>query len=122
MTPDEFATLGKTCLAEYESKLNILGPAQPYNNGAVMATTSFNVPLEAVDERRARFEIARLLDPLALITGLRMSEPKPDPTLRKLYRVDTVRHGDLNFMFVSMYDSSTLETITHLRCWYFPEE
>ena len=119
MTPDELVALGKVCLVEYEPKLKVLG-VEPYHENATLARRSFK-GLEYKDENQVRVEIYSVLDTLAALPdGFRMSEPKPDPFLKSLYKVDTVRQGQLNLSFVTMYDSSNMERTTHVSCWYYP--
>ncbi len=103
-------------LAERESELNVLGPIEPYREATLQAKSSFIGSLGSVDERWMRNEISKVLNQLAMIPlGFRMTEP--DPTLMELgYKVSTATHGNLNLSFVTMYDPTKLEPITHVVC------
>jgi hypothetical protein len=120
MTYEAILTVARGCLVEYETRLKVLGPPHPYRNGAVMVKRTFNDPLHILDERRIRFEIAKILDHLAGIEqGFTMSEPDLFPE-GVGYIVHTVRHENLNLSVIGMYDASTLDTFTHIVCWYYP--
>ena len=120
MTHDEMIALGKACLAEYEPHLKILGPVEPYQDVPTVAKMSFKGSTHWLDEKQMRDGISRVLDELAAVKhGFKMSEP--DPFLKSLYKVDTVSHGEnLNLSFVTMWDATNLEPITHIVCWYYP--
>jgi hypothetical protein len=121
MTFPELLEIGKSCLAQYEQRLSVVGQ-EPYNEQkAVAISVRYEGSLSAASKNDMEQVIGTALERFAdLKGGIVMSEPRP---LRNLHNADeaAVSLNALNLSFIHGWDNAPPYTeITWVQCWHYP--
>lgn len=119
MTIDDLAELGKECLSDYETKIKIQR-VRPFDHSATKIAQRVDCYLQRMQPDEIRPVVASVLERLAQVGPLEMSEPKFSEPMSGV-ELRNIAYKDLRLSFT--YGWSISDGTSHLwiSCWYFPD-
>jgi hypothetical protein len=121
MTFPEVLEIGKACLVNYESRLEVRGK-RPYNGSYARKITRLReVSLLSATKETIEAIIGEVLDEMVeLKDGFQMSGPPETLPIAGCKKSAEVCQNDLSLSFYYQYN--VLDDTSHLRvsCWWYP--
>jgi hypothetical protein len=118
MTMDELEVLGKECLAQYKSKLDVRG-LRPFSFSATKISKRLDVYLEGTQPESIRPAICELLNGLAGIGAFVMSEPQYAKAPGCI-ELGNSAEGNLRLTFMYGWSAADSNSYLWIHCWHYP--
>jgi hypothetical protein len=120
MTFREVLEIGKSCLEQYEPRLNVMGHESYDEQRAIPIIARYNGSLSAASKKDIEQVIGSVLERLLNLKGkIVMSEPRPLRNSKSTLE-NVVSHNALNLSFIHGWDNASPDVeILWVQCWHY---